>query len=408
MKAGWIFWKLECKKYIKLIPFILLESVIFGLLLLVFGAYASRSLYGEKSIGVIRIGIVSEEESSLSEMLVNFVSSMESTENSCQFVIMEREQAYEALDDGSIYAAVILPEGMVEGILNGTNLPATVVFGSTYSKVETAVFKELAGAGERLLATAQAGIYAADALCLQLGQPDKIQEAEEILNTSYLRYALRRAEVFDLQEVVATGGMDIKGYYTVSLLLVFLSFAGISMGRYANVRAEDFQRLLCVRGIGMMRQYFCEGLAFAGIFGMLSMVIALPLFQWYLIQKGERVLGLSGMLLLFLLFLVMGIFIRMVMEIAGNSPGGLGVAFLITLSLMAASGLFLPSAFLPVWMERIGRYLPYTLWMELAWGILGRRFPDGAVSYQISVAAAGITIGMCVYLLKSLRWNGRS
>lgn len=408
MRAGWIYWKLECKKYIKIIPFILLETVIFGILLLVFGMYVTHSLYGKRSMGVIRVGIVSEEESSLSGMLVNFVSSMESMEESCEFVTMGREKAYEALADGSIYAAVILPEGMVEGILNGTNPPATVVFGSTYSKVETAVFKELAGAGEKLLSTAQAGIYAADALCLLLGQPNKIQEAEDILNVSYMEYALKRAEVFDLREVIATGSMDTKGYYMAALLLVFLSFAGISMGRYVSVRAEDFERLLCIRGIGMVRQYLLESLAFAGIFGSLSMVIAMPLLHWYLTGQGWQMPGLSGTLLLFLMFLVMGILIRMVMEIAGNSPGGLGAVFLLLFVLMAAAGLFLPPAFLPAWMERAGRYSPYTMWMEMMWGIWNRRIPEGTVLCQLLTAAVGTVIGIGVYLLKSLWWNGRS
>lgn len=407
MKAGWIFWKLECKKYIKIIPFILLESVIFGLLLLAFGMYASQSLYGERSMGVIRIGIVPEEESTLSGMLVNFVSSMESMEESCQFVTMERGQAYEALMDGSIYAAVILPKGMVEGILNGTNPPATVVFGNTYSKMETAVFKEMAGAGERLLSTAQAGIYAADALCLQLGQPDRIQDAEDILNASYLRYALKRAEVFHLREVMATGGMDTKGYYTMSLLLVFLSFAGISMGRYASVRAEDFQRLLYARGIGMMRQYLLESSAFSVVFGALSVVVALPLVQWYMTGAGRRLPGFWGMLFLLCLFMVMGSFIRMVMEIAGNSPGGIGVAFLILLALMAAAGLFLPTAFLPVWLEQVGRCSPYTLWMEGVNGILEWRFPEGIAWSLLLTAAVTVMIGLGVYLLRSLQWNGR-
>lgn len=370
MKAGWIFWKLECKKYIKMIPFIMLESAVFGLILLVFGIYVSKSLYGERSMGVIRIGIVSEEESSLSGMLVNFVSSMESMEESCQFVTMEREQAYEALSDGSIYAAVILPEGMVESILNGTNLPATVVFGNTYSKVETAVFKEMAGAGERLLATAQAGIYAADALCIQLGQPDRIQEAEDILNASYLRYALKRTEVFDLIEVAATGGMDTKGYYTVSLLLVFMSFAGITMGRYAGVRIENFKRVLGARGIGLVRQYLLEGCAFATVFGCFGFLTALPLLQWYLTGEGDRLLGMPGLLWSFLTFVMMGIFIRIVMQITGNSSGGMGAAFLVLLALMAAAGLFIPTAFLPSWMEQAGRYSPYTLWMEMMWEIV--------------------------------------
>lgn len=407
MKADWVFWKLECKKYIKVTPFILLESVIFALLLFIFGAYTSRALYGEKSMGVIRIGIVSEEKSSLSEMLVNFVSSMESIEESCQFITMESEQAYDALMDGSIYAAVILPKGMVEGILDGTNPPATVVFGNAYSKVETAVFKELAGAGERLLSTAQAGIYAADALCIHLEQMDRIPEAEEILNASYLRHALKRAEVFDLREVIATGSTDMKGYYTVSLLLVFLSFAGISMGRYVSVRAEDFQRLICARGIGMAHQYLLESFAFAVVFGVLSMVIAIPFLQWYLMGAGYKLPGCSAWLLLLFLFFVMGSFVRMVMELTGNSSGGLGVAFVILLSLMSAAGIFLPAAFLPVWMERLGKYSPYALWMEAVWGILEGSFPKGVAWWLFLIATGAALIGMGVYLLKSLQWNGR-
>lgn len=407
MKANWVFWKLECKKYIKLIPLILLESMIFGLILLVFGVYVSRSLYGERRMGVIQIGVVSEEESALSAMLVNFVSSMESMEDNCHFVTMERAEAYEALSEGSIYAAVILPQGMVEGILNGTNLPATVVFGRTYGKVETEVFKELAGAGDRLLSTAQAGIYAADALCMQMGRFEKMQEAEEVLNAAYLEYALRRADCFDLREVIATGGMNTQGYYVVSLLLIFLSFAGIIMGRYARVSAGDFGHLVCIRGIGILSQYFLESLAFSSIFATLGTVLAIPVLQWYLVSEGHRWIKPAGALMLFLVFMVMGSFVRLVVEVTGNSSGGLGAALLILAVLMVVSGLFLPSAFLPAWMTWIGQRSPYTLWMETMWGILGRRFPENMVLWLLCTAISGLVIGMAVYMLRSLQRNER-
>lgn len=407
MKAGFVFWTTECKKYIKIIPYILLESLLFGFLLWMMGRYASYALYGEKSMGVIRIGIVSKEESVLSEMLVNFVGSMESMEESCRFVLMEKEEADRELADGGIYAMVMLPEGMVEGILNGTNPSAVVVFGDTYSRMETAVFKELAGAGEKLLSTAQAGIYAADALCTLTGQREKIPEAERILNATYLEYALKRADLFDLQEVTATGEMTSAGYYLMSLLLVFLSFAGISMGRYASVRAEAFQCLMKIRGIGMARQYLLESLAFSCVLGMFGTVLALPFLQWYRTRCGSGAAGAGEICLLFVLFVVMGSFIRLVLEITGNSPGGMGAAFLFLLLLMVFSGLFLPSAFLPVWMEQAGRHLPYRFWMEIMKGIAGWHVPGSLLAGQLCCAVGCTGMGAGIYLLRSRLENGR-
>ena len=98
--------------------------------------------------------------------------------------------------------------------------------------------------------------------------------------------------------------------------------------------------------------------------------MALPFLQWYLTGEGASLLEVPGLVLLFLIFVMMGIFIRIVMQITGNSPGGMGAAFLVLLALMVAAGLFVPKAFLPVWMERAGKYSPYTLWMEMMWEIV--------------------------------------
>ena len=49
MYCRWIFFWLNMKKFIRLLPAIVLETILFGLLLLGVGTYASKAVYGEKA-----------------------------------------------------------------------------------------------------------------------------------------------------------------------------------------------------------------------------------------------------------------------------------------------------------------------------------------------------------------------
>lgn len=365
MKAGRTFFRMECKRYFQAVPAILLESILFGLLILSFGIFAARYVYGNRTIGTIRVGIVSEEEDELSRMLVKFVSSMDSMEESCSFELMDEAKARRELEDGSIYAAIILPRGMFDGIMNGENIPATVLFSTSYSRMEADVFRELAGTGSRLLTAAQAGIYAADDLCLKLEKQDWIQATEDYLNKAYLDYALNRTSVFKLEEVNAAGSYSLIQYYGTSLLLVFLSFAGLIMGKSAGSVETSLSKVMSARGYSKMRQLAADAIAFSVVFSLFGEIAGVLFWQ----LAGRKIgfhISLSDLPSLFFLFLSMGIFIRILIGITGNNGAGIGVAFLILLVMMTAAGLLIPQAFLPETMERIGKYLPYRIWLEAA------------------------------------------
>lgn len=361
MRAGWTFFRLELKRYGKAVPAVLLESLLFAFLILAFGIFATKYVYGDPVIGKIRVGVVSMEDEKLSGMLVNFVGSMDSMEESCSFELMDEAEAYRELEDGSIYAAIILPEGMLDGIMNGRNIPARVLFSTAYSRMETEVFKELASAGSRLLTAAQAGIYAADELCLELKHQEWIQSTEEYLNKAYLDYALARNSVFKLEEVNAVGKYSLIQYYEAALFLVFLSFAGLIMGRYAKGAGESLKGIMAAGGCGRGLQFAADAAAFSTVFSVLGMAVMIPLL---LIMKPGTGFEMTVVLRLLLIFLSMGFFIRILIGIIGNETAGIGISFLILMILMAASGLFLPQAFLPAFMEKAGRYFPYRLWLK--------------------------------------------
>lgn len=65
----------------------------------------------------------------------------------------------------------------------------------------------------------------------------------------------------------------------------------------------------------------------------------------------------------------------------------MGVGFTVLMVFMFASGVFIPSAFLPVWIEKAGAYLPYKVWMEgMVTALQGR--------YDIKTTAMILAVGV--------------
>lgn len=355
---------MKMKKFIKLVPAIVLETLLFGLILLAVGAYASKAVYGEKAIGEIKVGIVSEEEDKMTGMLLKFVESMDSVKDTVSFVRLTEEEARQGIREEEIYAAVMIPEGMVDSIISGENTPVKILLGSAYSRAETDVFVQFTKAGAKLLTTAQAGIYAADTLCLEMGWEEGIPWTENYLNEAYLKYALERTSLFKEKEVRAVSGVGIGDYYGISLLLAFLSFAGLAFGRYMQTQTGERERLFWCRGLGRGQQYLLETAAFGSVFTLLGMLVSVPVYI-LLIKLGNSSFEVSWTWVwMAAVWFSAGILIRALIQIFGNHAAGIGVSFAVLMAMMTAAGIFIPSAFLPLWVEKIGNHIPYQIWAE--------------------------------------------
>lgn len=387
----WILFRLEIKKFIRMLPVILAETILFGLLLLVFGLWASKGLYGNKAVSQIRIGIVSDTDDRITDRIVRFVSSMDSVSDAVSFVRLSEEEARKKISLGEIFGAVLIPQGLMESILSGENLPAVILLDDTFSSMETAVFAQLADAGAKLLATAQAGIYAADAFCMSTGHEDLIVQSEEYLNKAYIDYAMKRTSLWKEREITAHLGVNISDYYGISLFLAFLLLAGVSFGTYMQVGCGERERIWKTWGIGTGQRYLIEGTAFGAVYSLLGMLLAIP---FYLLLAKELDSSFSpslSWLWMAAVWMAAGLFLRMLVELSGNHTGGMGICFLLLLAFMIVSGMFIPLSFLPLWAERAGRLLPFGRWMEAITAAL-----QGSA---LGTQAVWLLADMLVYLL---------
>lgn len=399
MYCRWTFFRLKIKNFIKLLPVILLETILFVLILLCVGAYATKAVYGEKAVREIRVGIVAEDEDRMAGMLVRLVGAMDSIKDTVSLEMMSMEEAEDGLKEGEIYAAVILPEGLVDSIISGENIPAKILTGSAYGKIETQVFTQLSRAGASLLTTAQAGIYAADTFCVENGRADLITQTENDLNEAYLKYALERSALFREKEVNAIKGVNLTDYYTVSLLLAFLSFVGLSFGRYMQVDMGEKEKLVKSRGIGSMQQYLIEAAAFSSVFACLGTLFSLPVYL-LVISNSKSSFTLSPVwIAMMVIWFVVGMFLRAMFQILGNHTGSIGVCFILLMMLMFSSGVFIPPAFLPVFIEKAGNYVPYKTWMEgmvmILQGKLGAEMAVKLFLIGLLSAAIGALAAVC-------------
>ena len=86
---------------------------------------AGRALYGDAVTGRISVGVVLPEGDRTARQAASMLSSMESVKSLCDFIYMDEEACRESLAEGELAAALLVPDDLVSGIMNGENTPIT-------------------------------------------------------------------------------------------------------------------------------------------------------------------------------------------------------------------------------------------------------------------------------------------
>ena len=398
MRNTLILWRLELKRTLLLMPAMLLEA---GILLAVLGAIAfgvGKLLYQDSSIIQINVAIIEEEENPLTELAVNYVQGMESISKSCKFSIVTREEGFSMLENGEAAAVIYLPEGMIEGILNGNNVPAQI-FLPEDAGIESALLKELADAGIQMLRVAQAEIYGIYDTAKTYGALDRISALEADIDMYNLAFALDRLALFKSQHLSATGNLTFLQYGIASGAVFFLLLIGMACYPMMQPYPDALRRQLRRSGIGIGSQSFGKWLC-----GLCCMALS-SLFFWLLVKGIMAMLGYSAWLpeiglrqigTAIIILICIATLIFMIFQITNSGSAAILVLFFMSAIMVYFSGGIIPSAFLPKTVQGIGKLLPTTYLIEAAGsmyleGIKGKTvgililytFVFGAASYGI-------------------------
>ena len=368
MKRTLILWKLELKRTIKLLPAMLLEA---ALLFFVLGAVAygaSKLLYRDSPMLQITIAVIEEEENPLTDLALQYIQGMESIADTCQFLVVSKKEGFSMLQEGKAAAVLVLPGGMIDGIMNGNNVPVQVYFPEN-AGIESALLGELTDAGVQMLRVAQAEIYGIYDTAKNYGALEQLSVLEGDIDRFNLAFALERLALFQVKEVSATGSLSLLQYAIASGAVFFLLLLGMACYPVMQSYPAVLQGQLLRQGISIGQQCVGKWLCGACSMGVGSL-------SFFLMIKGlEGVLGYTAWMpgigigqsiVCVIILLCITTFIYFIFQLADNGTAAILLLFFLSVVMIYCSGGFLPSAFLPEAVQKIGRILPTTYLIEAA------------------------------------------
>ena len=420
-----IFWKLEIKRALGRLPQLLAGVVVLLFLTGTTALFASRALYGEQA-GRIPVGVVLPDEELLAKKALSMIASLDSVNSLCDFLYLDRAGAMEGLKAGKLSAVMDVPEGLVRGIMEGTNVPVRIIFPQE-AGVESRIFQELTDAGAGTLSAAQAGIYAGNQLCRSYGLESRIPLLEADLNRIFLSYSLPREDYFRHSLVNATGDLTTAAFYAASAYVLVLLLGAVPVSGYLLPSPVVLARKLRMAGVGSLSQVLARtaGLGVLLLAGSLELFLAAAALGvwgslaggwssqseagtggsragagggqsgaggWNLLSEAAPWDSLADKLLLaaalVLVCLAAAALVVLVYRLAGNLLGGILLLFLLATAQHFLAGGYLPLVFLPATVKGLAPLLPSGILMDGAGMMLTARW-NPAVFGRLAMLLAG-------------------
>lgn len=364
MKKTTTLFFLQIKLAFRSIPVILSGTVILTALIVLFAFAGIKILSADDNTNQMKVALVVEDDSRYTRMAIAYILEEESIKNMCSFTEMTEKEAERALLSGEVFAAVVIPQDFLAGILNGTNIPARIILPDKGLNSQSKVFRELINAGTTDIATAQAAVYAVDDLCRVTGI-DAIAESEEYLNKQLMLYALRRNTYYGRIEFSDTGDLSVTEFYAAGGIILLLMLSGIIcsdiLKRDAGALMNSFFRL----GI---RPWILTVSKLTGV----TMVYSVLLEGVYLIMVLLGRIPFSPVSLFSVPVLVFAVFSinLFIFQAADSKMAGAMILFMGTVVMMFLAGCFIPEVFLPEGINCLGNFMPVKWLAKLCGQIL--------------------------------------
>lgn len=395
-----------------MLPALWIKAVILAVVAGVI-AFCGQKISAGKNRAPVLIGYTAAQDR-MTEMAVSFVENMESVKNWCKLVPVTEAEGMDRLKDGSLAALIVLPDDVLQGILDGSNRPATLYIAGEQS-ASGMIFEELARAGVEMLCTAQAEIYAAGDLAREYGgagQDAQLQACAVDLDELYrqidsynLSIVLKREQYFKERTLSATGNEGTAVYFGSVLCTLYLLTAGLFLIPYLSRKQEE--QLWFSGRLGISAAVQCAGKSLIAFLLWTAQLV--PLFLLWMLFRNRLPVswaGFSGIGEV----LAGGLFLLLWVQLAAmwseKRRVALMCAGLLAIVFSYFAGCFVPSALMPKAAESLSAFLPGTLIRNGFVRLFSGRISSSAMLWKnliCGVFAGGLYVAFCTLRLHALR-----
>lgn len=417
---------MEYKRAAAMLPSILKRALLLAAVcLLAAGIIAfGAGILREHNDGEARLRVgYTAEQNQVTALAAAYVQSMESFRSLCSLEAVTEQEGRRLLQDGELSALIVLPDDVINEILSGSNAPATLylpghragaVSGGGLGAVGSMLFEELASAGIGMLGTAQAEIYASDAILQEMSarygtkafEDGFLQSMYDEINRFNLQTAAGREKLFRKKTLSLTENDTYVIYYGSALFTIYVMFAGLFLGKFC--KRSSLQQTMADRrvGVGYAAQFAAGCLAGSVLMCVTVLLPLLALLLLGLVPQVGRVLTIrvtwQGMVSLLLIIGFMTVYFMMIYQIVEKRESALVVTGILAVLQAYLSGCLIPSVLLPEAAAAVGRVLPAAM-IKRGFTIL---FTGDTQSF-VYVAAGLCAWGVCLSGVTVLSmWSG--
>ncbi|MBS6193986.1 MAG: ABC transporter permease [Clostridiales bacterium] len=358
MKKFGTYLKLQMKRMGKAFPTIFFMTVLLagGFCLLAWmQVRLNREDPGKQKI---TLGIVGDTGDSYLGLGIYALEHMDSSRFALSFVELDEKEAGKQLEQGKISGYFCIPEGFVQSVVNGENLPVTFVGGGSQGGLGTELIRELSESVSAMITETQAGIYSMQEFYLEQDALETIYEDIERLNLRYFDVVLSREKLYEIKQTSGMEELPAEGYYFCAVFLVFLLVWGMNGGNLLVKKDMALAKVMASRGVGAAVQTGGEFLAFLMLMGANSLGIAAILAA----AAGKKIL-------LFVLgswpvFLCVASMLFLLYNLVEDLISGLLLNFLGAVCLGYLSGCFYPLSYFPRTIQKFALIQPVGIGMN--------------------------------------------
>lgn len=355
MKKTLALYQLWFKLAARSIPTILSGTLILAVFVAGTAFAGVKLLSSQDNADKVPVALVINDDNTYTQMALSYLLEEETIKKTCVFTEMTEEEAENALKNGSVLAAVIIPEEFMAKVLYGRDVTAQLILSDGKETAQSKLFQKMIRSGAMDLVTAQSAIYAVDDLCRTAGI-DAIKESEDYLNFHLLMYALRRNTYFGQRILSDTGDLSTVQFYAAGGIVLLLMLGGITCGGLLKKEEEAYISAIYRVGIRPYSLLLAKLLSTSAVYTGIAVLLYLAAVFF-----GTVRFSLGALLGLAVLVLTVFSVNLLIFQIAGNRAAGTLAGFLVTVVMMFLSGNFIPASFLPKLVNQIGNFMP-TKW----------------------------------------------
>lgn len=298
----------------------------------------------------IVVGYVAEDEK-WTQKAIDYITELAAFQNWCRFEPVSEKVGLEAVESGEMTALLVIPQGMLQSILTGENLPATLYLSGRASQYQ-GLFETLGNMAVEMLQSAQIQVYATYGLLENGVNQELCNQLSAKIDMENLQFALERDVLFQHHLVQITGNESDTVYFG-SIFFVFMAcgFAFFVYG-YAS-----FSKEYCM--------FYQKR---AGISAFMQVVLRLAGISMYALTGIVSILMLCGQMN------QMGLCILLAISIASYAEFFILLSskkqYLIILVTLSAfiqgyvTGCFVPDLFLTVKLKETAKFFPSYWWRK--------------------------------------------